>query len=101
MAPNSKSLARGRGIFFCPSLPIPHAAEEDEEQDAGGKPEDGIAVEWRFDGRIDVEGAEWLVIEGARGFLRRDSIRSVLFEENIVPLQSLGLAAGEVPKREG
>jgi FkbM family methyltransferase len=44
--------------------------------------------------KIDVEGADFLVLKGAAGLLKSRRIRNVFFEENSVRSQKLGIKSG-------
>ncbi len=61
-------------------------------------------LDHEFDGReirvlkIDVEGADTVVLRGCEALLRRQCIGQIYFEQNIARMLELGLSAAEAPQ---
>lgn len=48
--------------------------------------------------KIDTEGADLLVLKGAASLLSNKQVKSILYEENLVRMQQLGIEAGAAQK---
>ena len=58
----------------------------------------GLGWEWVDAMKIDVEGADAWVLEGAQSLLRSQRIRHIFFEENPIRMQRLGIKHGSAQR---